>query len=246
MEMINEQTLEKMRAMRMNHLARILQDMEESHAVAELTFEERVGLLIDTEWEYRQNNKTRRLVDRAGFIDANASIEGIDYRPDRNIDRPLIFKLSTCDYIKARQDVLILGKAGVGKSYLAQALGHSACRNRIATRYIALDDLLDELAVAEATSQQGKAFDSFVKPSLLILDDFFLTKPSVAQAERILRLIEKRMHVGSTIYCSQLRPDEWHERIDEKIIADAIVDRVIYRSHVILLDGDSMRKTLKP
>ena len=242
MGMINEQTYEKMKEMRMNHMAQILRDMDTKVDMASLTFDERMGLLIDTEWEYRQNHKSRLLCKKAGFTDNNACVEGIDYRPERNIDKAMVYKLYTCDYIKARQDVLILGKTGVGKSYMAQALGNSACRNRITTRYISLSDLFDELAVAAEIGRLNAVLDSYIKPSLLILDDYFLTKPTNQDIERLLKLVEKRMHIGSTIYCSQLKPEEWHARIDEKIIADAILDRIVSRSHIIKLEGDSMRK----
>jgi DNA replication protein DnaC len=244
--MITEQTYEKMKKMRLGHMAQILRDMNENKDIASLCFEERMGLLIDTEWEFRQNHKRQLLTKRAGFVDSNACIEGIDYRPGRGIDKAVVYKLSTCDYVKARQDVLLLGKTGVGKSYMACALGNSACRNSLTTRYIALSDLFDELAVAYEVGKLASAIDSFIKPSLLILDDFFLTRPTPEDSERLLKLVEKRMYIGSTIYCSQLTPEEWHTRIEEKIIADAILDRIVSRSHVIKLEGDSMRKKLVP
>jgi DNA replication protein DnaC len=244
--MISEQTLEKMKKMRMNHMAELLSDMQSNKEVSSLAFDEQMGLLIDTEWDYRQNHKSQLLNKKAGFNDNNACVEGIDYRPQRNIDKAMIYQLSTCDYIKARQDILILGKTGVGKSYMAQALGNSACRNRITTRYISLSDLFDELAVAAEVGKLSAALDSFIKPSLLILDDYFLTRPTNSDIDRLLKLVEKRMHIGSTIYCSQLKPEEWHERISEKIVADAIVDRITNRSHLIKLEGDSLRKERSP
>ena len=244
--MIKEQTFEKMKKMRMNHLAQLLKEMEENKSMTTLSFDERIGILIDTEWNYRQNRRSQLLNKQSDFTEKNACIEGIDYQPERNIDKALIFQLATCDYIKARQDALILVKTGVGKSYMAQALGNSACRNGIPTRYITLADLFDELAVAAQAGQLNQAFDSFIKPPLLILDDYFLTKPSNMDAERLLKLVEKRMHIGSTIYCSQLNPEKWHARVDEKIIADAILDRVVNRSHVLTLEGESMRKRMNP
>jgi DNA replication protein DnaC len=244
--MISEQTFEKMKKMKMNHLAKILHDMEANESLASMSFSDRIGLLIDTEWDFRQNNKIEKLTLNAQFKDSKACVEGISYSPGRNIDKEMVFKLSTCDYIKARQDVLILGKTGVGKSYLAQALGNSACRNRISVRYVTLSDLFDDLAVGAVSGSLGETFDSFIKPSLLIIDDFLLVQPTMADIERLLKLVEKRMHIGSTIYCSQLEPAEWHERIEEKIIADAVLDRIINRSHIIRIEGDSMRKALKP
>jgi DNA replication protein DnaC len=244
--MITVQTYEKMKKMRLGHLADSLRFMCESSTYDDLSFEERFGILIDNEWDHRQNHKSARLNKRAGFTESTACIEAIDYRPERKLDKAKVFKLATCDYISACQDVLILGRCGVGKSFLAQALGNAACRKHHTTRYIGLQDLFDDLSVAEAAGSLSKVFDSYIKPELIIIDDAFLMPPSAADAARLLKLVEKRMHVGSTIYCAQLPPEEWHRRIDEKIVADALLDRVVNRSHIIELQGDSLRKELKP
>jgi DNA replication protein DnaC len=244
--MITEQTYEKMKKMRMNHLAQSIQDMGETDIYDDLTFEERLGLLIDTEWDHRQNTKAKNLNKKAGFTQAGACIEAIEYRPERNLDKTKVFKLSTGDYIKARQDVVILGQCGVGKSFLAQALGNAACRKHQPTRYVGLQDVFDDLSIADAAGTLSETFDDFIKPKLLIIDDAFLMQPSVTDAARLLKLVEKRMHVGSTIYCTQLPPEEWHKRIDEKIVADAILDRIVNRAHIITLKGESLRKKLAP
>ena len=244
--MISEQTYEKMKMMKLGALATSLRDMVNNKSYDDLSFEERVGLLIDTEWDRRRNRRCEQLIKKAGFAEAMACIEAIDYRPERNLDKTKIFKISTCDYIAARQDVLILGRCGVGKSFLAQALGNAACRNHYTTRYVSMQDLFDELSVAEAAGAIGKVFDGFVKLQLLIIDDAFLIQPSLIDTTRLLKLVEKRLHIGSTIYSTQLPPEEWHERIEEKIVADAILDRVINRAHVFELQGDSLRKEFTP
>lgn len=244
--MITEQTYEKMKKMKMNHLAQLLRDMCENNTYDDLSFEERLGLLIDTEWDHRQNTKCERMSKQAGFTEAAACIEAIEYRPERNLDKAKVFKLSTCEYIRARQDILILGRCGVGKSFLAQALGNAACRKHHTTRFIGLQDLFDDLSVADAAGMFNKVFDSYIKFDLLIIDDAFLTQPSIVDVERLLKLVQKRMHTGSTIYSTQLPPEEWHKRIEEKIVADALLDRIINRAHVITLEGESMRKRLKP
>lgn len=244
--MINEQTYEKMRKMRMNHLAQSIKDMSESRAYDDMPFEDRIGILMDTEWDHRQNHKRQRLNKKAGFTEPSACIEAIDYQPERNIDKSQMFKLSTCGYIDARQDIVILGCCGVGKSFLAQALGNAACRKLHSTRYIGLQDLFDDLSIAQAAGTLSAVFDDYVKTDLLILDDAFLMQPTVSDTTRLLKLVEKRMHVGSTIYCAQLPPDEWHQRIEEKIVADALLDRIVNRAHIIKLQGDSMRKRLAP
>ena len=244
--MIHEQTIEKMNKMRMGHMAGILDDLFKDPHTDELSFADGMALLIDHEWDFRQNHKIELITKKAGFIDQNACIESIDYAPERGLDRQRMLRLSTCDYIKACQDVLLLGKTGVGKSYIAQALGNAACRHHKTCRYIRMSELFDDLAVAYSTGELAKMMDTYIKPSLLVIDDCFLTQPSTVDISRFLELVEKRMHIGSTVYCSQLGPDEWHERIDEKIVADAICDRIINRSHVIKIEGDSMRKRSLP
>jgi DNA replication protein DnaC len=242
--MIAEQTLDKMNKMRMKHMATTLGDMFEDPATDDMSFADGMAMLIDHEWDFRHNHRCALLYAKAGFLDAEACIEAIDYSPERGIDKQKILRLATCDYIKARQDVLMLGKTGVGKSFVAQALGNAACRHHEATRYIRMSNLFEDLALAGAIGSLGKAMDSWIKPSLVIIDDCFLTRPTTTDVNRFMELVEKRMHIGSTIYCSQLDPSEWHERIEEKIVADAILDRIVSRSHIIEVKGDSMRKRI--
>jgi len=244
--MIAEQTFDKMRRMKLNHLALVLRQTTDNPAYDDLTFADRIGIVIDAEWDYRQSHKTTLLNKRAGFTDPAACVEAIDYRPERGLDRHKILSLATCGYIDAGHDILILGKTGVGKSFVAQALGNSACRSHHRTIYTRMSQMLDDLAVA-ATAGTGRAMlDNYVKPELLIIDDYMLTQPSREAVSLLLDLTEKRLHTGSTIYCSQLTPDQWHQRIEEKIIADAILDRVVNRSHIIEIHGDSMRRHTRP
>ncbi|MCL1879983.1 MAG: ATP-binding protein [Actinomycetia bacterium] len=173
-------------------------------------------------------------------------MEGIDCRPERDINKALVFQLSTCGHIKARQDVLTLGKRGVGKSHLAQALGNPACRGRIATRHVALDELFGNLAVAAGGGTLSAVLGPCIRPSLLMLDDYLLARPSIQGSERPLRLVEERMHIGSATYCSRLQPDGWRVRIDGGITADAVPGRVVNRSQLIELEGEAMRKGVGP
>ncbi len=244
--MIAEQTFDKMRRMRLNHLALVLRQMTDDPAYDDSSFEDRIAMAIDAEWEYRQSHKTTLLAKRAGFTDPGACVEAIDYQAERGLDKTRILSLATCGFIDARHDILILGKTGVGKSFLAQALGNAACRRHHHTVYTRMTQMLDDLAVAMVAGTARTVLDSYIKPELLIIDDYMLTQPSRDGAALLLDLTEKRLHTGSTIYCSQLTPEQWHERIEEKIIADAILDRVVNRSHVIELHGDSMRRHNRP
>jgi DNA replication protein DnaC len=243
---IPEQTLDKMRRMRMNHLAQTLADMDRDPAYDSVPFPDRIGMLIDAEWEYRRTHKTTLLVKRAGFTDPSACVEAIDYRPERGLDRTTILSLATGGYIDARHDIVILGSTGAGKSFLAQALGVSACRGHHSVRYTRMTTMLDDIAIARATGASHQALDEWVKPEVLILDDYMLTQPTREGVNHLLDLTEKRLHTGSTIYCSQLAPDQWHQRVEEAIIADAILDRIVNRARLIHITGDSMRRRNRP
>jgi DNA replication protein DnaC len=244
--MINEQTVDKMRRMRLNHLAEQAKMVSTEPVYDQLSFDERLGVIIDAEWDYRQGHKTALLSKRAGFTDPAACVEAITYSPERGLNKPAILTLATCGYIQARHDILILGQTGVGKSFIAQALGNAACRNHHPTIYTRMANMLDDLAVANAAGTSRQAIDTLLKPELLIIDDYMLTQPSKTGVNYLLELAERRLHTGSTIYCSQLPPDQWHERIEEKIIADAICDRIVNRSHLIEIKGDSMRRHHRP
>jgi DNA replication protein DnaC len=243
---IDGQTWDKMRRMRLNHLAGIARGMVEDPAYDSLPFGELLGIMVDAEWDYRQGHKTELLSKKAGFTDPSAKIEAIDWLPERGLDKKRILSLATCGYIDAGHDVVILGKTGVGKSFLAQALGDAACRRHRKTLYTRTPAMLDDLAVAARTGDARSAVDEHAKPDLLILDDFMLSQPGRDGAHRLLEVVEKRSFSGSTVYCSQLPPDQWHQRIEEKIVADALLDRIVNRSVIIQIGGDSMRKRNRP
>jgi DNA replication protein DnaC len=239
---IAEQTYEKMRRMRLNHLAGIARDMAQNPDLDSLPFADQLAILIDAEWDYRQSHKTELLRKKAALTDPAAKVEAIDWLPERGLDKKRILALATCGYIDAGHDVVILGKTGVGKSFLAEA----ACRKHRKTRYTRMAALLEDLAVAARAGRSREELDEQVKPDLLIIDDFMLSQPGAEGSHRLLEIAEKRSFSGSTIYCSQLPPDQWHQRIQEKIVADALVDRIVNRSVVIQIGGDSMRKRNRP
>ncbi|MDR1428369.1 MAG: ATP-binding protein [Bifidobacteriaceae bacterium] len=244
--MIAEQTWDKMRRMRLNHLAVVARDMAQNPAHDSLPFADQLGILIDAEWEYRQSHKTELLRKKAALSDPAAKIEAIDWLPERGLDKKRVLSLATCGYIDAGHDVVILGKTGVGKSFLAQALGDAACRKHRHTRYIRMPALLDDLAIAFRAGRGRETLDEQAKPDLLIIDDFMLCPPGRDGAQLLLEIAEKRLFSGSTIYCSQIPPDQWHQRVEEKIVADALLDRIVNRGVIIQIGGDSMRKRTRP
>ncbi|MBY0595223.1 IS21-like element helper ATPase IstB [Bacillus bingmayongensis] len=241
--MTNESTLSKLNNMRMSAMAESYREQLRNSDYQELSFEERFGLLVDLEWSRRQNNKLERLVKSASLRNSRASIEDIEYHPDRKLDKAQILRLASGKYIEEHHNIILKGASGNGKTYLACAFGMAACRQFYKVKYIRLPDLLDELAVARGEGVFRKVMDQYKKVNLLILDEWLLTPLKNNEARDLLEIIESRYRNGSTIFCSQFDPKGWHGKIGEDILADAIVDRIVHDSYSILIDGKmSMRE----
>lgn len=209
----------------------------------ELSFEERFGLMVDIEWSRRKSNKLARLIKRAEFRFSQACIEDIEYYPDRKLDKTQLLRLATCNYIQEKHNIIIMGAAGNGKSYMGCAFGVAACRNYYTVKYVRLPDLLNELAVARGEGIYQKVMKQYKKVSLLVLDEWLLRPLDGPQAVDVLEIVEARYQTGSTIFCSQFDPRGWHEQIGENTLADAILDRIVHDSYTILIDGEiSMRE----
>ena len=204
----------------------------------DLSFEERVGVIVDVEWARRKNNKLLRLIHKAELRYPQASIEDIEYHTDRKLDKTQILRL--CAYIQEKQNIVIMGASGNGKSYISCAFGIAACRNYYSVKYIRLPDLLDELAVARGEGVYKKIMKLYKKVSLLILDEWLLTPLKESQAMDLLEIVEARHQNASTIFCTQFAPRGWHEKIGEVTLADAILDRIVHDSHTILIDGKNV------
>lgn len=241
--MINATTVNKLIEMRLTTMADAFRYQLNEEKFKELSFEERAGIMVDQEWAKRRNNKLLRLITKAEFRYPTASIEDIEYHADRKLDRTQILRLSGCNYIEEKRNLIIMGASGNGKSYLACAFGVAACRNYYTTRYVRLPDLLDELAVARGEGIYKKVMKQYKKMSLLILDEWLLTPLQPTQAMDLLEIIEARHQNASSIFCTQFAPGGWHEKIGEVTLADAILDRIVYDSHTIFIDGRmSMRE----
>jgi DNA replication protein DnaC len=241
--MLSEATINHLHDMRLSVMAEAFRRQTRDIAMRELPFEERFGLMVDAEWNSRKNNKLSRLISGAHFPVGGACIEDIEYRSDRKLNKEEILRLSACDYIADRHNIIILGSSGAGKTFLGCAFGMAACRNFYSVKYVRLPDLLDELEVARGEGIFRKTVNSYKKASLLILDDWLLTPLRKAEAHDLLELAEGRYKTGSTIFISQFDPAGWHSRIGEATLADAILDRIIHNSYVIFIDGgESMRK----
>lgn len=241
--MINQSTTTKLREMHLSAMAEALQDQVKDPAHKELSFEERLGLLVDAEWTSRKHNRLQKLIKQACLKFSNASIPDIEYHEDRKLDRSLILKLASCSYINENHNIIIMGASGNGKSWLACALGIAACQHYYPVKYVRLPELLDEFAVARGIGTFKRVIKQYKSVRLLILDEWLLTPLAGQEAHDLLEIIEARHHLASTIFCSQFKPGGWHEKIGQDTLADAILDRIIHDSYQIYIEGKvSMRE----
>jgi len=241
--MLNNATASKLREMKMSVMAQSFEKQASDTSFASLSFEERFGLIVDSEYITRKNNRLNRLIRDASYSESGASIENIEYHADRELDKGLITQLGTCNYIKQKHNVIILGATGSGKTYLACALGMIANRNFLTVKYVRLPELLGELAIARAEGNYRKLMKQYKTVQLLILDEWLLSPLKELESKDLLEIAEFRYKKGSMIFCSQFGIGGWHEKIGDPTLADAICDRIVHNSYTIVIAGnDSMRK----
>jgi len=241
--MLNNTTVSKLREMKMSVMARSFEKQMSDTTVAELSFEERFGLIVDSEYTTRKNNRLKRLIRSANYSISDASLEDIEYHADRQLDKGQITRLGACDYIRLKHNVIILGATGSGKTYLATALGMTANRNFMTVKYVRLPELLGELAIARAEGNYRKLMKQYKSVQLLILDEWLLSPLKESESKDLLEITEARYKKGSTVFCSQFGVGGWHEKIGDPTLADAICDRIVHDSYTIVIAGDdSMRK----
>lgn len=240
--MQTQQLIEQLQQLKLHAMAFALQEQQQKPAHAQLTFEERLGLLIDRERLSRDNRRIQNLL-RTAKLRQSACIEEVSYPASRHLNKSQFLSLARLDFISQKQNVFITGPTGCGKSYLACALGHQACRYGFRVRYLRLPRFLEELTIAHADGSYGKLLEQLLKTDLLILDDFGLTPLSTAQRHDLFNLIEDRHQLKSTLITSQLPIKHWHDYLGEPTLADAILDRLLEQSHRLELKGGSLRKT---
>lgn len=238
---MNPATLDKMRSMRLFGMLQSFEAVLQNASFKSFSQDELIAHLVDAEWEDRHNRRLERLLRNARFR-YQASLNEMDYHTPRGLDKGLILRLSNGDYIRKAENVIIIGPTGVGKSFIASALGHQACMLGLRTFYANTYKLFSNLKMAKADGSYQKLIRRMEKQELLILDDFGL-KPMDANARMaLMEIIEDRHQRCATIITTQLPVKHWHEAIGESTVADAIMDRLVHSAHRINLSGESMRK----
>ncbi len=239
--MNNNQTIEKLKQMRLGAMAQLHHHHVKNNQLNDFTPDEYLALLADHEWEDRQNKKISRLLNQSGFRQ-KASIAEVNYTELRNLDKNMFDRLSTMDFMAKKENIILTGSSGVGKSYLAQALGHQACLMGYKVMYTNTARYFTKLKLAKVDGTYITELKKLLKTDLLILDDFGLQAFDNHAREALMDIIDDRFNDKSTIVSSQIPVSAWYDIIGEGTIADAILDRIVNSSHRIDLKGESLRK----
>ncbi len=239
--MLSVPTEDKLRSLKLFGMLKAFQEQQSQSEVAQMRFDERLGILVDRESTERDSRRiTTRL--RQAHLRQEACIENIDYSQHRGLDKSMVKALTTGQWIKDHLNVLITGPCGVGKSFIACALSHKACLLGYTALYVRAPRLFNDLALAKGDGRYQRLMKSLAKTNLLIIDDWGLSTLNDSERADLLEVIEDRHNVQSTIVTSQLPVKHWHEVIGNATLADAILDRLIHNAYTIELKGDSMRK----
>jgi DNA replication protein DnaC len=240
--MLNQQTLHKLFVMRMNGMADAFRQQLEQTGLGELSFEERFGLLVDRQWSWKEDRALSRRL-RASRLKSTASVEDIDYQIPRGLDRSLLRSLTAeSEWVKKHQNVILTGATGVGKSWLATALAHKACRDGYTSYYARASQLFRELALAHADGSFGRLLRRLALTDVLVIDDWAMAPLTDTERRDVLEICDDRYQTRSTILTSQIPVANWHAQIGDPTSADSILDRLVHNAHRIDLTGGSIRK----
>lgn len=240
--MLNEPTLEKLKSLRLEGMLAAWTAQQKSPEIGSLAFDERLGLLVDAEWMHRDNKRITRALKEAKLRLSEACIEAIDFPAKRELDKAVIRQLQTCRWIQEHQAVLVTGATGTGKSYIACALAHHACRRGFRAIYRRAPRLFDELKIARADGTYRTVLGRLARVDVLVIDDFAVAPINDQERSDLLEVMEDRYGIRSTIVTSQLAPNHWHDYLADPTLADAICDRLVNNAHRIVLKGPSRRK----
>lgn len=233
--MTNEVTIDKLIEMRFTAMADAFRIQENDPTMKKLSFDDRFGMLVDTEYTSRKNNRLKRLIKSAEFDQPDAHIAAIDYHSGRKLNKELINRLAKCEYISEYRNIFITGATGCGKTYMACAFGMEACKHYYKTKYVRLPDLLVDLDVARNEGNYRKVLNKYASPALLIIDEWLLLKANESEQKDIFELLQRRRKKSSTIFCSQFVQQGWYEQLggDASPLADAILDRIVHDAYGI-------------
>jgi len=240
--MLREPTVEKLQALKLQAMAQAWTEQQHTAELTSLAFDERFGLLVDAEWLARENKRLGRALREAKLKLTQACVEAIDFPARRELDKALIRQLATCRWVHEHQNVLVVGATGVGKSFLACALAHQACRQGYRAYYRRASRLFHDLTLARADGTYIRLLARLARLDVLVLDDWGLAPVQDQERRDLLEILEDRYGSRSTIITSQLPPAQWHDYLGEATLADAICDRLLHNAHRIVLKGPSRRK----
>jgi len=240
--MLTHPILDQLLDMKLTGMHRALTEQMQMNDLDPMSFEERLGLLVDREATERADRRLQYRLRKAR-LKQHACVEDIDYRHRRGLDKRLMRQLVTGEYLDRQLNILMTGPAGVGKTWLACALAHKACRDGYTARYLRLPRLMQELPIARADGRYTRLLREYARTDLLILDDWAIVPINEETRRDLLEILDDRHNRKSTVFTSQLPVDKWHEYLAEPTIADAILDRLVHNAYRLELKGESMRKT---
>jgi DNA replication protein DnaC len=243
--MLTQPLLDKLTQLRLPAFRAALEEQLHNPQYADLPFEDRLGLLVDRECMRRDNNRLQRRL-KAARLPLPATVEDLDLSPSRGIDRRLVLLLAQGEWISQHLNILVLGPTGVGKTFLACALAHSACRHDFTVRYQRTSRLLHHVTLAHADGSYPKLLDAFARTQLLVLDDWLRDPLTRSQSQDLLEILDDRYDRSSTMVATQVPVADWHARFPDPTIGDAILDRLIHNAYRLNLKGESRRKTNSP
>ena len=240
--MLNQQTVNRLGELKLEGMVQEYKRQEGMPEMTVMTFDERLGFMVDYEWTCRRNRLVKRLLSGARLKETGACLEDIDFATPRGLDRNLLTRLASCDWIYQHQNVVITGPTGSGKSFIGCALGNMSCRSGCSTRYFRTSRLLTEIAAAHGDGSYITRMNNLKKLDLLILDDWGINPFTRKEGSELFEIIEDRSLFRSTVIISQIPEKDWHSLLPDPTIADAIIDRLIHTAHHITLAGSTMRR----
>lgn len=244
--MTNEATINKLIEMHMTPMADAFRNQLKDNTMKDIPFEDRFGMMVDIEYTTRKSNRLKKLIKDAGMEQPDASIAAIDYQSGRKLNKALITRLASCEYITECRNIFLTGATGSGKTYMACAFGMEACKQYYTVKYVRLPDLLLDLEAARNDGTFTKVLSKYTKPLLLIIDEWLLLKLNESESKNLFELIHKRRKKSSTIFCSQFREEGWYDRLggDDNPLADAIMDRIVYDAYKINIESSDPSKDI--